>query len=232
MPSIALVDDEPEMRASLASMVARFATERGISLDTHEYADGREFLESGATEDVVFLDIEMNDLDGMATARRMREQGISSEIVFVTNMAQYAVEGYEVSALDFVVKPVQYPVFAFKLRRALEVVSRKRDARISITTREGVRHVNTADITYVEVIRHKLVYHTTVGTFEAWDSMKNVAQMLEPHGFALCNVSFLVNLDRVEGIVGDTVTVGGDNLKISRGKRREFLDALTLAVTG
>lgn len=233
MLGIAIVDDETEVRQSLSSMVARFSRENGVELVVSEYADGRDFLESGATEDIVLLDIEMDEVGGMETARRLRAAGVASEIIFVTNMAQYAIKGYEVSALDFVVKPVRYPTFAFKLARAVEVASRKRRSRITIPTRDGMRTLNTADITYVEVIRHKLIYHTMQGTFEVWDSLKNASAALEPFGFALCNACYLVNLDKVVGVSQDMVTVeGGDELKMSRGRKREFMDALTRPTGG
>ena len=182
MLRIAIVDDEQQIREELCAMVSRFVDENGASLHVDCYAGGREFLESGATEDIVFLDIEMGEPDGMETARLMRRAGLASEIIFVTNMAQYAVEGYEVRALDFIVKPVRYQSFAFKLRRAIDVASRKKTARIELETREGLRRVSTSDIDYVEVVRHKLLYHPSRGVLEVWGTMREACERLEPFG--------------------------------------------------
>lgn len=209
-------------------MISRFADENGEALSVSGYPGGREFLTSGATEDIVLLDIEMEDLNGMDTARLLRGMGANSEIIFVTNMAQYALKGYEVGALDFIVKPVRYTSFAFKFRRAVEAALRKNNSRIAVGTRGGLRYTDTSDINYVEVMGHKLIYHTVRGSFEAWGALKDVRKMLEPFGFALCNACYLVNLAHVVSISQDMVAVeGGDELKMSRGRKRSFMDALT-----
>lgn len=228
MLRVAIVDDEAEVRGELAGMVERFADERGEQIVASCYADGKEFLASGATEDIVLLDIEMDKVNGMDAARVLRKAGITSEIIFVTNMAQYAIKGYEVSAIDFIVKPVRYTSFAFKFGRAVDAASRKKRSRISVETREGLRYIDTADIVYVEVMGHKLIYHGLKGTFEAWGTMKDTCAALEPFGFALCNACYLVNLSRVVNVGQDMVTVeGGDVLKMSRGRKKSFMDALT-----
>ncbi len=228
MLRVAIVDDEAEVRAELSSLIARYADEHGVRILVNEYADGRGFIESGAVEDIVLLDIEMPGINGMDTARLLRKGGVSSEIIFVTNMARYAIKGYEVGALDFVVKPVRYTSFAFKFRRAVEAASRKGSSRIGVGTREGLRYIDTDDIVYVEVMGHKLIYHGTRGSFEAWGTLKDVCKTLEPFGFALCNACYLVNLAHVVAVSQDMVTVeGGDELKMSRGRKRSFMDALT-----
>ncbi|MCR4869665.1 MAG: LytTR family DNA-binding domain-containing protein, partial [Atopobiaceae bacterium] len=167
MLRVAIVDDEAEVRGELAGMVERFADERGEQIVAACYADGKEFLASGATEDIVLLDIEMDDVNGMDMAHLLRRKGVTSEIIFVTNMAQYAIKGYEVGAIDFIVKPVRYTSFAFKFRRAVEAAKRKGNSRIAVETREGVRYISSADLVYVEVRGHKLIYHGEKGSFEA-----------------------------------------------------------------
>ena len=165
---------------------------------------------------------------GTRRAWEMCEKYHLPHIIFVTNMAQYAIKGYEVSAIDFIVKPVRYTSFAFKFGRAVDAASRKKRSRISVETREGLRYVDTADIVYVEVMGHKLIYHGLKGTFEAWGTMKAACAALEPFGFALCNACYLVNLSRVVNVGQDMVTVeGGDELKMSRGRKKSFMDALT-----
>ena len=228
MPSIAIVDDEAEVRTELHAMLDRYASEAGAGFKVAEYACGEDLIRAGATEDIILLDIEMAEMNGMQTAQFLRKMDVASEIIFVTNMAQYAIKGYEVRALDFMVKPVRYPSFSFKLSRALEVVRGKGSSRVAIATKDAQRYVDTADIIYVEVRNHRLTYHTTFGICESWGTLKSVREELEPYGFALCNACYLVNLACVTGYTQDTVTVkGGDELKMSRGRKREFLDALT-----
>lgn len=227
MLTVAVVDDEAFERSNLSQMVTRFGGQNALEFEVSEYADGKAFLESGAVEDIVLMDIEMGDVDGMRVAHTLRDAGVTSEIIFVTNMAQYAINGYEVGALDFVLKPVRYPAFAFKLRRAVELVQRKRHARVSIASRSGMRIVGTSDILFVEIRGHKLIYHTEHGAIEAWGTIREVKDQLAPYGFSLCNSCYLVNLEKVTMLEGESVYVGKDALKISRGRRKEFVNALT-----
>lgn len=231
MLDVAIVDDEKNVREELAQMVLRFASQEGIRAKTHAYVDGADLLAAlGAGEavhDIVLLDIEMARVDGMDAAHELRRRGVGTQIVFVTNMAQYAIRGYEVGAFDFIVKPVEYPVFAFKFKRVLEAVRARRRDLVTLETRDGFVRMDAADILYVEVRGHKLTYHTTRGPIEIWGTMKAAAAELEPLGFAACNACYLVNLDHVTGLSGEYVRVGEESLKMSRGKSRDFVDALT-----
>lgn len=229
MLDVAIVDDEGDVRAELGQMVRRFCAQEGERVAVREYADGAELLDAAAASahDVILLDIEMSQVDGMDAAHELRRRGVGTQIVFVTNMAQYAIRGYEVGAFDFVVKPVEYPVFAFKFKRVLEAVRARRRDLVTLETRDGFVRMDAADILYVEVRGHKLTYHTTRGPIEIWGTMKAAAAELEPLGFAACNACYLVNLDHVTGLSGEYVRVGEESLKMSRGKSRDFVDALT-----
>lgn len=137
MLDVAIVDDEKDVREELAQMVLRFASQEGIRAKTHAYVDGADLLaalDAGeAVHDIVLLDIEMAQVSGMDAAHELRRRGCDAQIVFVTNMAQYAIRGYEVGAFDFVVKPVEYPVFAFKFKRVVEAArARRRDRVVSV----------------------------------------------------------------------------------------------------
>ena len=122
---------------------------------------------------------------------------------------------------------MEYPVFAFKFKRVLEAVRARRRDLVTLETRDGFVRMDAADILYVEVRGHKLTYHTMRGPIEIWGTMKAAAAELEPLGFAACNACYLVNLDHVTGLSGEYVRVGEESLKMSRGKSRDFVDALT-----
>ena len=106
MIRIALVEDEAEVRAQLQGYVQRHTRQYGTEFAVTEFADGMELLDDyRPVYDILFLDVEMKHLDGMETARRVRELDKDVIIVFITNMAQYAIGGYAVGALDYVLKP-------------------------------------------------------------------------------------------------------------------------------
>ena len=115
MAKIAVVEDNDTMRAQLCGFIAQYAQESGHQLDVTAFSDGAQLVEPYRPGfDIIFLDIEMPKLGGMPTAERIRRQDPDVVLVFVTNMAQYAIRGYEVDALDFVLKPVSYYQFSTK----------------------------------------------------------------------------------------------------------------------
>lgn len=226
MLRIATVDDEADITAMLKEYIQRFAEETGREIIVESYKSGFEFLGLSKFPDIVFLDVEMPNFNGMETARAIREKDDGCVIIFITNIARYAIEGYSVNALDYILKPVNYSSFYFKLQRIVDVAEKMQKATITVTVKYGKIRVAVSDIYYVEVIKHKLIYHTVDGDIEAWDSMKNVQGILEGYGFALCNVCYLVNLRQVKSVIKNEVSVGGYMLKISRQKKNDFMDAL------
>lgn len=115
MVSIAIVDDDTEDILTLERHIARYFAEKGGEYGIASFYDGSELMRDYAPKyDIVFLDIDMEKLNGMAAAKRIRDTDEHTAIVFVTRMAKYAIKGYEVSALDFIVKPVEYGSFALK----------------------------------------------------------------------------------------------------------------------
>ena len=118
MPRIAVVDDQPDMRQQLCSMIDQYSRENNCMLEVTTFSDGAQIITNYCKGfDIIFLDIEMPELGGMDAAERIRTVDPDVVLVFVTNMAQYAIRGYEVDALDFVLKPVNYYQFSTKLAR-------------------------------------------------------------------------------------------------------------------
>ena len=121
---VAVVEDEKRERELIKKYLASFGEERGVVFNVYEFEDGLSFLSDyKSIYDVVFMDIEMPHLSGMEAAKRLRKLDDKVALVFITNMAQYAVGGYEVDAMSFIVKPVTYSNFAMKLSRVMDKVN-------------------------------------------------------------------------------------------------------------
>ena len=159
MPNIALVEDEPEAADVLASFIARYAGEKGLELTVTRFGNAMDFEMTHQHFDLVFMDIQMPGINGMEAAQLMRTYDSETPIIFVTNLAQYAVKGYEVDALDFIVKPVTYFNFRMRMDKAMRRIRRNASRSIAIGTRDGMRVVALSDIEYVEVSKHDLSYH-------------------------------------------------------------------------
>ena len=228
MLKTAIVEDDESYREELSSYVKRYAAESGQDIQIFIYGDGSAILKEYEPKyDIILLDIEMPKINGMETARRIRAVDPGVVLVFITNMASYAIHGYEVGALDFITKPVTWFTFQLRFRRAVERAAMRKDEEILLAGRDGVEKIQVRDIYYVEVQNRMLYYHTKRGTIELRGTMKSAEETLFPHHFAKCNHWYIVNLAHVKRITKDTVIVGDMELEMSRRARAGFLDGLT-----
>lgn len=228
MVRIAIVEDNENERAKIRECLTDYERNSGVVFDLQEFSTGLEFLEAYTPEyDLVFMDIEMPGLNGMETAKELRKIDLSVLLVFITNLAQYAISGYEVDALDFILKPINRYSFAIKLKRALSRVSKKSEDYMSVKTDGETRAVRISSILWIDVNGHYVVYHTTEGDYTEYTTLKEAAAKVSRSAFALVNRSCLVNLRRIEAIARDTVTIGSVKLDISRPQRKAFLAALS-----
>lgn len=225
--SIAVVEDSPAEAETLRRHFTRYTEERGVPFHVTYFTSGEEFLSKyRPIYDLVFMDIGLPKMTGMEAAARLRDMDKSVTLIFVTNMAQFAVKGYEVDAFDFVVKPVSYSNFALKLHRALNKLNTRRDTEVVISLSDQILRLSASRIKYIEISGHNMVYHTTDGPIHAYGNLKDAEASLNSPMFVRCNNCYLVNLNYVQAIRGYTAVVDGDELQISRPRRKAFVQAL------
>ena len=134
MYRIAIVDDDREFVEELKKYINQYGQEEGQEFEISAFYDGAEILENYAPKyDLILLDIEMPKVNGMDAAEKIREVDENVVLMFITNMAQYAIRGYSVGALDFVMKPITYYTFSMKIKRALKRVQKKELSSILLT---------------------------------------------------------------------------------------------------
>ena len=230
---VAIIDDTPQDAQRLETYLQRYSEEAGGEYQIVRYEDGAEFLECRDKNfDLIIMDIDMPGVNGLDAARRLRERGDETVLMFVTNMPQYALAGYEVEAVDYVLKPVSYQDFILKLRKARRYIQRDRDVQIALRTLNGIIPLNVSEILYVESSLHYLTYHLMDREIRVRGSMGEAERLLPAQQFTRCNSGYLVNLRHVEAIEREDVLVGGRRLKISRGKRLDFMDRFTRYLGG
>lgn len=232
MLRVAIVEDETSSADLLRNYLDRYAGEHNVLFAVEVFSNAVNFLKNyKSVYDIVFMDIEMPYMSGMEAAIKLREID-QTVLLFVTNMSQYAVKGYEVDALSFLVKPVAYFNFALKMQKAIMKLESNRDREILVRTKDGVIRLRTSKVQYVEISGHRIVYHTQEGTYEGYGTLKQVEERLAGTPFVRCNSCYLVNLQFVSKVTGWTVEVGSSTLQISHPKKKDFLNALNLYVNG
>ena len=225
---IAIVEDDANVQQQLAAYVNKFYEE-----DTHRYrlsvfSDGDEILEDfRADYDLILLDIQMKHLNGLETAERIRALDRDVYLVFVTNLAHYAIKGYSVQAFDFVLKPVNFMMLKQLLQRVENLVSVRQQRYVTLPTDMGLTRIDVNHIFYLETEEHFLIIKTDQGEYRMRDTMKNMEAVLTKYGFFRCNNCYLVNLKHVERVDGSTVYVNKEELTISRPRYKAFMEALT-----
>lgn len=233
MIRVAIVEDEAAVRDQLMGYVQRYMRQYDAQIEVTMFTDGVEILEGyRPVYDIIFLDVEMQHLDGMETASRIRALDSDVLLIFITNMAQYAIKGYAVGALDYVLKPVPYFAFSQQLQKAASQLARRARRYLAVPVDGGMRRLDEASVYYIESEGHRIHFYTEDGDFSAPGALKAWEEKLEPHGFARCNSGYLVNLAYVSSVQMNTVQVGPHQLQVSRPRRKAFLEALADYIGG
>ena len=231
-----LVEDSQEEADRLAAHLKRYASEHDEEFEIDRLVSAHSLVARSHQADLVFLDIDLpGEKNGMEAAADLRRYDTVTPLVFVTNLAQFAVRGYSVNAIDFLVKPVRYYDLAMCMDRALLVVRHRGGNAISIPTHDGMHVTAIRDIIYVEVTGHYLDYHL-VGkneTLRVRGSLEDVARSLAGTSFVRVAKSHLANMSHIKDVQGDEVRMdSGDTLYFTRTKKREALATIAAFLGG
>lgn len=229
MIKIAIVEDETEYAETLKSYLTRFEADYSVSFQIQTFTDGLDIVSDyTASYDIILLDIQMKYLNGMKTAQKIRELDEDVIFIFITSSAQFAVEGYLVDALGYILKPVPYLAFSQILNKAVRRI-RKRQAThyFNIGTDGGTMRLGIDSVYYIESQLHHVLIHTDKGNFVASGPMKRMEEALKTFGFSKCHHAYLVNLKHVAGCLpGDVLLLSGEQIPISRGRKKSFMECL------
>ncbi len=227
---IAIVEDEQPFADQLAEYIARFSQEYQTEIQCQHFKSSVSFFSSyQPIWDLLLLDIEMPNMNGLMLAHKVREIDQNVLLIFITKVAKYAMAGYEVAALDYVLKPVNYYAFFMKLRRVLSLLETRQKNHLIIQGNGFVRKIPVETIRYIDVLGHTISYHTPQGIISSTGakSIRKLESELLPDGFCKCNQCYLVNLRYVQSVEKDTVVLtDGECLNISRNRKKPFMQAL------
>ncbi len=229
MLHVAIVEDNAQDAEHLLSLLRRFAQKNHLEIETVRFENPLLFLQGYKGDlDIVFMDIDMPMMSGMEAARSLRKIDNHVMLIFVTALARFALNGYEVDAYDFIVKPVQENFFNSKMSRALKKLSAEQRTRLLIRSGDKTIRVYTDEVVYVDIYNHVLSFHTeNNGVISTRGTMKDVQESLDSSTFVMCNKSCVVNMRHIQMISGDEVVMSsGERLSVSRPRKTEFMQQI------
>lgn len=226
---VAIVEDEEHIRKEFRQYLEKYSKENDIPFTITEFTDGDGITAKYKPDfDIILMDIEMPFVDGMEAAAEIREKDSEVSIIFMTNAPQYAIKGYKVGALDYILKPVTYYAFCDSIKRAIakQKLRSANEEFITVNVKGGARKLEIGSILYAEVIDHDLFFHTISETVQTRGTIREVEKELEPYHFFKCNKGCIINLAFVDGYQKNDVTVGDTVISVSRARKKLLMEAI------
>ncbi|MEF9992720.1 MAG: LytTR family DNA-binding domain-containing protein [Romboutsia sp.] len=221
MLHIVICDDEFLHRKILKEYLCKILEEEFIEYSLVEYSSGEELLTNYKKVDLLFLDIQMDELSGMDVARNIRKFDESVEIIFTTSIAKYVFEAYEVRAYRYLVKPIEYEKLKKEVKLCISEYLDKQNI-ISIDSNKSTLSLPIGDILYAEVIKKEVTIYTDSKNYTIETSMKSVEKKLLNYNFFRCHHSYLVNLKKINEITNKSAFINNEEIPISRAKYKNL----------
>lgn len=226
--NIAVVEDSADDLSNCLALLDRYSNEKHLKFDIQTFNSGDAFLMRFKSQyDFIILDINLSALNGIDVARTIREKDEEVIIMFATNLAKYATSGYEVDAIDFVLKPLSYASFYLRLERVMKKLKKKDDFFIVVPFEGGFNKISINDVLYVEVISHDIIFHLVDGNeITTSGTLKKYEEELKKHWFIRCNSCYLVNAHKIKRVEKLDIQLANDEtIAISHPKRKGFMEA-------
>ncbi len=225
---VALCDDEQNFLNDLTNLI-KDVCEAEIT----EFSGGEEFLSDFCANkyDVIFLDIEMSKIDGITTAKIIRETDPRVIIVFVTSHKEFALDGYEVNAYRYILKGQPKQLYIEQLR---SVYNEYRQRHLSFGIKSGTTALNIAveEIIYFEVFKRIILLHTTKEKYEFYGKLSEIEKDKRLIDFIKPHKSYYINLAYIERIENNTITMKNANkIPLSRNFANSVTDKFVAYIT-
>lgn len=228
--NIAIVEDNKQAQENLKSYINKISEEMNQPVNISTFDDGLIFVDQFANEfDIIYFDVEMKYMDGMTAAKKIREKDSQVLIVFVTNHAQVAIQGYSVEATDFLLKPLAYFTFEEHFKKIIKKITSRNKDESSIVLRVSgtIKRINQNVIKYVQSQGHYIDFVTLDNEYTIIDTMKNTETRLDNQIFFRCSNSYIVNFNYIDKVDKNTIYIDGEMIQISRSKKKEFIERFT-----
>lgn len=227
MLCIAICDDDRYMLETLKSLVKDFFAKNNIDIRIMLFASGEELLQYENHIDILFLDIQMKKLNGMETAKKLRQSDFKGFLIFITILKEMVFRAFEVQAFDYLLKPIQEDSFSKTMYRLLDCLKKAGDKNLFIRIGYESRLIPFDDIVFCEVIDRKIYLHLLSSeVIDYYEKIEDLEKRLSSC-FYKCHRSFLINLKYVRSYKNGVVFMeGGKEIPVSRLRSKDFSNVI------
>lgn len=230
---IAIVDEDSQSSETIKRYCEQYLTDINRANVINVFTDVVSFVSDyKPVYDLILMETEFSHMNGIDAAKKLREIDSGVMIVFVTQSDRYAVDGYQVDAFDYILKPINHKNFTPRLLRIFSRIISMDSEKIISSNGDSLRVLYVRDICYVECCGHDVMIHTADETITMRGRLYDVEENLKARGFFRIYNCYLVNLRYVTKIKSNILTVNGKELTISRSKRKELVKALKVSADG
>ena len=228
MINIGICEDELHYRVNIKDMLGDILSTYSINYKIYEFSSGEELLSNYPKDlDILIMDIQMKIINGMDTARKIREFDQNLEIIFMTSFSEFMQEGYEVKAYRYILKPISERKISRNILPCINEIMKKKNNYLTINVKNYVDRIKIDSIVYIETDRPNILIYTNDNKYTTKMSISKIEKILREHGFFRCHNSYIVNLKLVESMNSNTLKIGEKYIPISKYRVKELKLALT-----
>lgn len=221
MLKIALCEDDQLQRELVKNYIDRSLLNRNYEI--FEFKSGEELIANYPQKlDILFLDIQMEEINGMDAAKKIRTFDNNVEIIFITGIWDYVQEGYEVRAYRYIIKPIDFNSFKTQLNLCIKEIENQKRPSIVVTYKGEVNKIDIGSIVYIETDNRNTLIHTKEKSYRSNMGISKLEKYLEGSIFFRCHNSFLINLEYINKIGQDSVFLEEYEIQVSRHKMKEL----------
>lgn len=227
MLAIAVCDDEVIECCNMARKIKDILEEMKIPCFIRQFRSGTEVLQAVESFDMIFLDIMMQNLDGIKTAQIFRKKAFDKILIFISSSREYVFEAYDVEAFQYLLKPVDDKKLRRVLQKAVLKTERHLQEFIIVSRERQKRKLFLDDISYFEIKGRMVDVHGSEGVFTYYEQIGELENKLRDKGFFRCHKSYLVNLKYVDGYNRqEAILENGETIVIAKRRYDKFVQEL------
>lgn len=230
MIKIAVCEDDKIQRENMKEYLYKILSENNTKHEIIEFESGEELLSKYPQNiDILLLDIQMGELNGMETARKIRIFDNKVEIIFTTAVLEYIQEGYEVRAYRYLIKPIKFNEFEKQINSCITDIINRKNNYLVISQKNNLNRIEISSILFIEtkIGKRELIVYTKDGIQYVKTTMNKIEKELEKHNFVRCHSGYMVNLCEIEALNQGMVIIKDNQIPVSKRKIKEVKEKLT-----